>query len=454
MAALVASLRDFGSYFLNRTNGAPPLPERVRALIRTQDMEAERLIGWVQLGLAATLTTLYTLAPRPEDAAPMVIAAVPVALLLYVGITSARLWFSYRRPLPEWAVTLSIVTDIGLLLGLIWFFHIQYGQPAGFSLKVPTFVYLFVLVSLRSLRFDPRYVLTAGVVAALGWGLITLLATMSSDSAVTRNFVTYITTNNILIGAEFDKVFAILLVTGLLAAAIGRAQRTLVTAVREEQAGREIKRFLSLGVGEAIAQSENLIGAGEAAEREAAVMMIDIRGFTQFSAEVSPREVVRILTSFHARIIPIVRGHNGVVDKFLGDGVMATFGAAKPSARPAADALTALDRIMAEAADWQTELVAKGISKVLRVNGAVAAGPVVFATLGNDDRLEYTVIGDAANLAAKLEKHNKTEGTRALTTVEVYERAIAEGYVPGRREVRAGATVAGVAAPLDLVVLA
>ena len=61
----------------------------------------------------------------------------------------------------------------------------------------------------------------------------------------------------------------------------------------------------------------------------------------------------------------------------------------------------------------------------LEVNGAVSAGPVVFATLGGGDRLEYTVIGEAVNLAAKLEKHNKAASTRALTSAATYELAVA-----------------------------
>src|SRR5262249_20707246 len=107
------------------------------------------------------------------------------------------------------------------------------------------------------------------------------------------------------------------------------------------------------------------------------------------------------LTSFHARIVPLVQAHGGVVDKFLGDGVMATFGAVMPSRTTAADALRALDAIMEEAGRWQKDLSELGVTAKLAVNRAAAAGTVVFATLGNDDRLEYTVIGDAVNLAAK-----------------------------------------------------
>jgi adenylate cyclase len=79
----------------------------------------------------------------------------------------------------------------------------------------------------------------------------------------------------------------------------------------------------------------------------------------------------------------------------------------------------------------------------------------VFATLGNGERLEYTVIGEAANLAAKLEKHNKIEATRALVCANTYDLAVAQGYSPTRVHERRGqCRVAGVLEPMDIVALA
>ena len=110
---------------------------------------------------------------------------------------------------------------------------------------------------------------------------------------------------------------------------------------------------------------------------------------------------------------------------------------------------------MAAAAIWRHELDAQGLGITLSVNGSMAAGQVVFATLGGGGRLEYTVIGEAANLAAKLEKHNKTERVAALTTRESYEAAVGEGYQPGQPpRVLQGRKVSGVNRPLDLMVMA
>lgn len=438
-------------------SGSRSLPVRVIALIREQEDASERLIGWAQLALVAILAALYFIAPRPADAPPRsLLEPVPVALAAYLLFTTVRLALAYRGRLPGWLLLLSIVADTALLLGLIWSFHDGYGQPPAFSLKVPTFVYIFAFIAMRALRFDYRYVVAAGLAAAAGWALLVVLAIASSgEEAVTRNFVTYLTSNHILIGAEFDKIFTVLMVTALLAIALRRAQDTLTVAIREQTASSDFRRFLSSGVADVITGSEQVIAAGEAAEREAAILMLDIRGFTRFSTTVEPKAVVDMLTRFHASVLPHIRDHGGIVDKFLGDGVMATFGAVTPSPTAAADALRALEAVMNEVDRWPVSAESPLGSAGLEVNGAVAAGTVVFATVGTDDRLEYTVIGEAVNLAAKLEKHNKAEGTRALVPLATYELALAQGYVPGREHQRREAIrVSGLGGPIDVIAIA
>ena len=240
--------------------------------------------------------------------------------------------------------------------------------------------------------------------------------------------------------------------TGILALVARRAEQTLVAAVSQEAAVREISRFLSRGVADQISQSDQVVEAGQAVERQAAIMFLDIRGFTGFSMKHPPAEVVAMLTGFHARVVPVIRANGGVVDKFLGDGVMATFGAVMASKTAAADALRALDQIIDETEAWKGTLQALDIDEPLRVNGAVAAGTVVFAAVGDENRLEYTVIGEAVNLAAKLEKHNKIAGSLALVPQATFALAKSQGFLPKHDfSERPQSQVAGVTGTIDLI---
>jgi adenylate cyclase len=428
------------------------LPERVRRIIADEDRASEKLIGYVQLGIGLTLWALYLIAPRPADAALAMFSPVPFALGAFTLFSLVRVWLILKARVPDWFVALSIAADVALVLSLIWSFHLQYGHSAGFALKAPTYAYLFLLVVLRSLRFDPRYVLSAGVTGAIGWAGLTALAVYTDGGDhITRSFGEYLLSDKILIGAEVEKVLVLIVVSSLLAVGARRAQGTLVASLREQAALHEVRRFLPQGVADQIAASEMLIEAGHAADRNAAILFLDIRGFTPLSMRLPPSEVVNVLTAFHARIIPVVRAHHGVIDKFLGDGVMATFGAAENSLTPAADALRALEGILDEIEGWQTEIKHFGVSGILQVNAAIASGRVVFCTLGGGDRLEYTVIGEAVNLAAKLEKHNKVANSVALISEDTAQSAFAQGYQPVLLlEQLRDCHVSGVAQPLTL----
>jgi len=135
----------------------------------------------------------------------------------------------------------------------------------------------------------------------------------------------------------------------------------------------------------------------------------------------------------------------------MGDGILASFGAVAPDPAYAARALRAVDDILQAVDAWRAQRIAAGLS-ASDVGGGLATGPVVFGIIGDGQRLEYTVIGDAVNLAAKLEKHNKVERTRALATATAYDLARSQGY-DAQRERREGRAVAGVSSSTDLVVL-
>jgi adenylate cyclase len=182
--------------------------------------------------------------------------------------------------------------------------------------------------------------------------------------------------------------------------------------------------------------------------------MTDIRGFTRMAALIQPDELMKILADYQSKLVPLIQRHGGSIDKFLGDGIMATFGASVTTNTYCADALRAVDEIMKVTEDWEAECQARG-KPVPCVGAAVTTGRIIFGAVGDATRLEYTVIGDAVNLSAKLEKHTKKEGVRALCTADAYQKAIAQGYQsPDKKTKLTNRKVEGVAEPLDIMVIA
>ena len=431
------------------------LPERTRQAIRDDQAQAEILIAWVQLAIVTAFALLYGLAPQATMRAEPHFEPLPWVLGTYAVVTAIRLGLAYARALGGLLLAASVVIDLALLMALIWGFHIQYAQPPAFYLKVPTLLTAFIFIALRALRFEVRYVALAGLSAAAGWACLVAYAVVTTpDAVVMRDFVGYMTGNRILIGAEVEKILDLLAVTAVLALAIARARRLLVRAAVDGAAARDLARFFDPMVAQRIRAAAQPLRAGEGEARDAAILFLDIRGFTRLGTTLAPSALMTLLNEYHARLVPLIQQHGGTIDKFLGDGILATFGAAERTDRYAADALAAIDAVMAEAARWQTER-ANASEPPLAINAGVAVGRVVFGAVGDQRRLEYTVIGDTVNLAAKLEKHNKLEGTRALATAETLERALAQGYrAPTRPERRPQRLVGGLAEPVDLVVWA
>ncbi len=431
------------------------IPERVHRAISAQQESSEKLVGWVQMAVVIFFGLLYAVSPKTFSR-EMTFEPVPWFVGVFLGITLIRLYLAYRRRLSASLLYLSVVIDIGLLLSMIWSFHLQYEQPPPFYLKSPTLLYVYIFIALRALHFEARYVIAAGVVAAVGWAAMALYAALSYGGmkAVTRDYVAYLTSNAVLIGAEFEKIIIILTVTAIIAAAITRAHKLLIKAVAEGAAVHDLTRFFSPEIARQIITAEQEVTAGKGKERDAAILMVDVRGFTRLATIVAPDDLVCLLAEYQSRIVPVIQRHGGTIDKFMGDGIMATFGAAVTSPTYAADALNAVDDIMGAADVWRAKLRQEN-KPPMQLGAAVATGRIIFGAVGDETRMEYTVIGNAVNLAAKLEKHTKSEGVRALCTATAFDIAVRQGYrPPPTTQQRRSRMVEGVARPVDLIVLA
>ena len=291
---------------------AETMPLRVRRAIIGRQIESERLIGWIQLAVVLIFGALYTIAPKtaPSDAA---INPVPFVLAAYLLFTLLRLWLAYRAWLPRWFLALSAILDIALLMLLIWSFHLQYDQPAAFYLKAPTWGYVFIFIALRALRFEPRYVLIAGIAAMVGWAALVAYALLADmGMPITRDYVRYMTSATILMGAEFDKLLTIALVTAILAVALYRGRELLIESAKETEAAKDLARFFPPEIARQITSAERPPEPGEGQLRQAAVLQVDLKGFTNLMATLTPDEAIGLLTEYQGRVVPVIRKHGGI----------------------------------------------------------------------------------------------------------------------------------------------
>lgn len=168
------------------------------------------------------------------------------------------------------------------------------------------------------------------------------------------------------------------------------------------------------------------IGVG-GQNKEVVVFFSDIRGFTAFSEKRKPEEVVAMLNEYFAVMVGIINKHGGVVDKFIGDAIMAIWGAPKGSERDAHNAVRACIEMRRSLAELNEKRLARGESAIM-IGMGLHAGSAISGTIGSDERMEYTVIGNTVNTASRIEASTKAFGADLLITDDVIAR-IGDDYI-------------------------
>ncbi len=391
------------------------LPERVRLKINRHQAKSEQLIAWVQLGVVVTFAALYTVSRKtfPEDAA---FTPVPWVLSAYYLFTLVHLYYSYKRLPPDWFTYLSIMIDMALIYLLIWSFHLQYMQPPSFYLKAPTLLYVFIFIAMRALRFEVKFILFAGAAAATGW-LLMILYVISSDPAnsmITSDYVHYLTSNSVLLGAEFDKIISILIVSLVLATAVYRARKLLIDSVIDASVAEDLAHFVPNQVVEDLKLADEIPLAGKAETYTASVMFTDIVSFTTISEKLPPESVVTTLNGYFTALEKVLDSYGGTINQFQGDAILASFNQPHGDLSPSECAVQAaidIQRMLSK-----TSFGDDNHQILLRNRIGINTGEVVGGFMGSEQRLIYTVHGDVVNLAARLEQLNKKYQTEILVS--------------------------------------
>lgn len=223
---------------------------------------------------------------------------------------------------------------------------------------------------------------------------------------------------------------------------LAQAFNQMILSLREKEMIRStFGRYMSKEVVDGFLNGKVSMELGGGELKEMTVLMSDIRGFTEFSEKLPPQEVVTLLNRYFTEMVQAIGENGGTVDKFIGDAVLAVFGwpvAREHHEKLAVDAALAMKERLAA---LNVSLVKEGRSPI-EIGIAINSGKAVAGNIGSQEKVQYTVIGDAVNLTSRMESGNKEYGTDLIVSEPVYLAAkewfkfkdIGEKPVRGRTE--------------------
>ena len=384
-----------------------------------------------------------------------IVAAVLSVIIAIIGV--AQLFRGHDLPAYKWAVIIGAAAVIyELITRKIFDYFLRHNREppalgqylnAAIETSIPTIVliaflktmdanvaltsgavltyYFFIILS--ALRLDFWLSAFTGVVAGVSYAGLVIWCLDELRSGLTE-------VPERVGGYILRPIF--LLLGGIVAGLVAKQIRAgLVRSMRAAEERRQIVQMFGQHVSPAVVDQLLANPADQHSRlREVCILVLDIRNFTGFSEAAAPDDTVALLNRLWGFSVEIVNRHQGIVNKFLGDGFMAVFGAPVSIGNSCQSALNAAREILAEVERASDA----GEMPLTRVGIGIHAGEALVGNIGSLERREYTVIGDVVNVAFRIEQLNKEFGSKLLISEQVQQAtgAAAPTELPASLQVR------------------
>ena len=243
--------------------------------------------------------------------------------------------------------------------------------------------------------------------------IISALLSCTSIMLIYMFFALFMYYNKVAISVILPEVFVIVSI------ACAYSYRYLIEDNKKLKIQRAMGKYLSYDVMQNVVKNIDNISLG-GKRANITVLFADIRNFTSISETMDADSVSMILNEYFSALVPIIEEHNGVLNKFMGDAVLAIFGEPKKSNNHALDAVKCACKMLKKVKYLQDKWLEEGKPRI-EIGIGISSGEAFIGNIGSQERLEYTVIGDTVNTASRIENYNKVYRTNLLISESTYE---------------------------------
>lgn len=381
---------------------------------------------WV--ALAVTAVTLPIVNPNPE----VIYYVVMLGLFAVIGWAQLKVGKAGRSG-PE---LFLMFCDLALLtfLSVVPNPWSTVNWPMGMQFRFDSFIYFFVFLATATLAYSWRTVVAMGAWTSALWAVAVTWVYLQPEThaalservraAVGSDLRLFeiIDPAAIGVGGRFQQIVVFMIVAMTLALAARRSNALLISHAGIERERTNPARYFSPNVVEELSKNDEPLK--QVRTQDVAVLFADIVGFTAYSDGRSPTEVIGTLRRFHERMEREVFRHQGTLDKYLGDGLMATFGTPFTSDSDAGNALRCAQAMIGSMAELNLERKNRG-EPPIQLSLGLHYGPVVLGDIGLN-RLEFAVIGTTVNAASRLESLTREFGCALVVSHDLVQQARAE----------------------------